>query len=83
MLSLTEASEQTGKSKSTLNRAIKSGKLSAQRNEHGDYRVDPSELFRVFDPVNHDAPNDSPQDNSGMVADLLDMVKDKDTELGD
>jgi len=51
MLTLTEAAEQTGKSKSTLTRAIKNGGLSAHRNEHGDYRVEPSELFRVYEPA--------------------------------
>ena len=85
MLTLTEAAEQTGKSKSTLTRAIRTGKLSAQRNEHGDYRVEPSELFRVFDPVtSHDESQASPTvEQNVMVADLLDMVKSKDSEIAE
>lgn len=80
MLTLTEATEQTGKSKSTLTRAIKSGKLSAQRNEHGDYRVEPSELFRVFEPtVSHDEPKPA-LEQGAVVTDLLEMVKTKDSE---
>ena len=84
MLTLTEATEQTGKSKSTLVRAIKSGKLSAQRNEHGDYRVEPSELFRVYKSVtHHDEPASAPETQSAVVADLLEMVKTKDLENAD
>ena len=41
----------TGKSKTTIHRAIKSGKLSAFRCEDGTFEIDPSELHRVFDPV--------------------------------
>ena len=47
-LSLTQAARVTGKSKSTINRAIKSGKLSAMRHEDGSYSIDGSELSRAF-----------------------------------
>ena len=50
-LSASEAAKQTGKSVPTITRAIKSGKISAERTESGGYRIDPSELFRVFSPV--------------------------------
>ncbi len=46
--SLGEAAKATGKAKSTILRAIKSGKISAFKKE-GSYNIDPSELFRVFD----------------------------------
>lgn len=48
-LSLSQAAKLTGKSKSTINRAIKTGKLSAARNEDGSYSIDPAELSRAFD----------------------------------
>ena len=48
MLSLLEAAEQVGKSKSTLWRASKRGELSVTKNEAGQILVDSSELFRVF-----------------------------------
>ena len=48
-LSLSQAAKLTGKSKSTINRAIKTGKLSATRHEDGSYSIDPTELARVFD----------------------------------
>ena len=50
-LTLADAMEQTGVSRNTLIRAIKSGRMSGSKNEHGEYRVDAVELFRVFDPV--------------------------------
>lgn len=47
-LSIGQAAKLTGKSKSTISRAIKSGRLSANRD--GDrYLIDPAELTRVFD----------------------------------
>ena len=48
---LGKAAEATGKSKTTIHRAISSGKLSAMRNEQGEYEIDPSELLRVYDIV--------------------------------
>lgn len=47
-LTLSQAAKATSKSKSTLNRAIKSGRLSAFRNEDGTFSIDRSELARVF-----------------------------------
>ncbi len=54
-LSLSAAARATGHSKSTIGRAIKSGKLSARRNDAGGYLIDASELGRAFD-WNPDAP---------------------------
>lgn len=47
-LSLSQASRLTGRSKSTIGRAIKSGRLSATRNEDGTFGINPAELLRVF-----------------------------------
>lgn len=48
-LSLSAAARATGRSKSTIGRAIRSGKLSARRDDAGGYRIDASELARAFD----------------------------------
>lgn len=48
-LSLSQAAKLAGKSKSTINRAIKTGKISASRHEDGSYSIDPAELSRAFD----------------------------------
>lgn len=45
---LGEAAKATGKSKPTIQRAIKSGKISAIKNINGSYSIDPSELHRVY-----------------------------------
>jgi hypothetical protein len=47
-LSLRDAAKHAGVSKTTILRAIKSGRLSAPRNEDGGYSIDPAELFRVY-----------------------------------
>ena len=52
MLSLREAALATGTSKSTIQRAIKAGKLSAGRTDDGGYQIDPAELHRVYPPRN-------------------------------
>jgi hypothetical protein len=46
--SLSQAATATGKNKATIQRAIKSGKISASKNSSGTYEIDPSELHRVF-----------------------------------
>jgi len=48
---LGEAAKATGKSKMTIQRAIKSGRLSASRRDDDTYDIDPSELHRVFPSV--------------------------------
>lgn len=45
---LSQAATATGKNKATIQRAIKSGKISAPKNSSGFYEIDPSELHRVF-----------------------------------
>lgn len=50
-LTLGEAARQVTVTKSTLHRAINDGRLSANRDEQGHYKIDPAELFRVFEPV--------------------------------
>jgi len=42
------AAKATGKSKTTIQRAIARGQISAERLGHGGYSIDPSELHRVF-----------------------------------
>jgi RPA family protein len=46
MLSLSEAARVAGQSKSTIWRAVNSGRLSATYT--GDYQIDPAVLHRVF-----------------------------------
>lgn len=48
MLSPNDAAKRVGKSKTTILRAIKNGKLSATRDDNGNHQIDPSELARVY-----------------------------------
>ena len=60
---LRQAAQQAGTSKSTILRAIQTGRLSAARLEDGGYAIDPAELCRVYPPkVSTDA--DQPADHS-------------------
>ena len=49
LLTLGEAARLCGVPKSTISRAIKSGRLSAGRMDDGSYSIDPSELSRVYE----------------------------------
>jgi hypothetical protein len=42
------AAKATGKSRATIQRAIKNGKISAKKNEVGQYEIDPAEILRVY-----------------------------------
>ena len=48
---LGQAAKAAGKSKATLSKAIKSGKMSAVRQDDGSFSIDPSELHRVYPPT--------------------------------
>ena len=60
LIGLTEASKLTGKDKTTIHRAMKSGRLSFTLGDDGDRQIDPAELERVF-PI-------KPQDGETEVA---------------
>jgi hypothetical protein len=49
-LTLGAAAKETDVTKSAISKAIKSGRISATKNELGEYEIEPSELFRVYQP---------------------------------
>jgi hypothetical protein len=53
---LATAAAACGVNKSTILRAIKAGKVSAVRDEHGQWQVEPAELNRVYPPVSAATP---------------------------
>src|SRR5512147_3236176 len=60
---LQRASELTGKSRSTIHRAMNAGRLSYERNEFGERLIDVSELQRLFGDVRpHGVKNDAAED---------------------
>jgi excisionase family DNA binding protein len=77
-LSLREAAQQAKTSKSTILRAIQSGRLSATRTDDGGYSIDPAELCRVY-PPRPDAPDHSADQSAGQGA--TGLASDAATEL--
>ena len=51
MFTLTEAAKETGLTRAGIHKAIKAGRLSATKNDDGNYLIDAAELFRVYQPV--------------------------------
>ena len=47
-LTLTAAAKEAGVSKGTISKALKSGRMSGERQEDGSFQIEPVELFRVF-----------------------------------
>lgn len=73
---LGEAAKATGRSKATISKAIKSGRISAQKDETGTFHIDPSELHRVYPPAvsgeQEETPVNTPAkpDNDGAIREL-------------
>ena len=64
---LTQAAEATGKSKSTIFRAIQSGKLSATRDELTQgWLIEPAELHRLYPQADHGTANATPVTHHAM-----------------
>ena len=65
-LSLNKAAKEASVAKSTLLEALKSGRMSAEKNDKGHWQIDPSELFRVFEKTaasEHNEPVPAPPQN--------------------
>lgn len=73
---LGEAAKAVGKSKATISKAIKSGRISAQKDESGTFHISPSELHRVYPPIISNEQEEtqksttSPTDIAGVVKEL-------------
>jgi hypothetical protein len=78
MYSMAQAAKAVGKSKSTILRAIKSGKLSANKNAHEQYEISPSELHRVYPIASHEAlhepVDDAPRTTSDATGEAAEMA---------
>ncbi len=63
MYTLKEAADAVGLSKPAIFKAIKTGKISAIKDAHGHWYIQPAELHRVYEPIN--SVNDS--DNQSLT----------------
>ena len=65
------AAKATGKDRATISRAIKKGKISARKNEQGQWAIDPAELHRVYPalPSSDSARNsdDATENNTDLI----------------
>ena len=59
-LTLAAAAAAAGVNKTTLLRAIKAGKISGNKDEHGQWDVEPAELHRIHPPVTQRADTEAP-----------------------
>lgn len=66
MYTLGQAAKATGRSKSTILRALQTGKVSGSKNAHGQYEIDPAELHRVYRGTVQEERNDDAR-NSGAT----------------
>jgi len=61
------AAKATGKSKATISKALKSGRISGHKGDDGVFHIDPSELHRVYPPISpgkHEETSDSEPENA-------------------
>ena len=55
---LGEAAKAVGKSKGTISKAVKTGKISATKKEDGSFAIEAAELHRVYPPVSATVSNE-------------------------
>lgn len=77
---LGEAAKATRKSKSTISKAIKNGRISARKDETGTFHIDPSELHRVYLPAVHSEQNETPA-NTTEKADIDGTIRELEARL--
>ena len=70
IINLSEGAKLVGMSKNGIVKAIKSGKISGQKNVHGQWEVDPAELTRVYKPVELVSPVSGNQNEQVGVGEL-------------
>lgn len=93
---LGEAAKATGKSKATISKAIKSGRISAIKDETGTFQIDPAELHRVYTSTAFREQEETPSEpagntiNDGLIRELQarleaahERLVDKETVIAD
>lgn len=89
LYTLGQAAKAVGKAKGTIKNAIDKGRISASKNEMGEYQIDPSELHRVYplpteqSKMNAVTPPVTPPLHSTEIKALEDKVRMLETALDD
>ena len=71
-----QAAEATGKNIDTITRAIKSGKVSARKDDSGAWRIEPAELHRVFPLVAQDLRKPEMQEDASLAQGVQTRMQD-------
>jgi hypothetical protein len=82
--SVKQAAEAAGKTKPTILRAIQKGKISAKKDDHGAWEIDPAELHRVYKPVADGTSTGTDTSVSAALREielLREMLTDKDRQI--
>ena len=61
MYTLGAAAKATGKSKATISKALKSGRISGRKDDDGVFHIDPSELHRVYPSISQSEREETPE----------------------
>jgi chromosome segregation ATPase len=73
MITLAEAAKETGLTKPAIFKSIQKGKLSASKDEKGQWFIDPAELFRVYPPVARKETVETQTGNLELIIKLKEM----------
>lgn len=71
--SLSEAAKAVGRTKPALLSAIQKGRISAKKNDLGQWEIDPAELHRVYRPID--------QGQESVERCLPDLVQEKEAQI--
>ena len=73
MYTLGQAAKATGKGKTTISNAIKKGRISAKKNDIGEWSIDPAELHRIYPPVQGDSSKSVPTERGDTPIELIEL----------
>ena len=77
-MTLSEAAKWAGVTRATIHKALKGGRLSGRKNDIGEWRIDPAELERVYQPGKA---VDVSRDGAVSSSDTVALMAAKDREL--
>ena len=64
------AAKATGKDRATISRAIKKGRISAKKEENGQWGIDPAELHRVYPALQQDNSDNATPHNNELLQEI-------------
>ena len=73
MLTLAEAAKETGLTKPAIFKSIQKGRVSATKDDKGQWRIDPAELFRVYPPAAKKAITETQTGNLELLLKLTEV----------